>query len=96
MKIHPNELPALRPDKVTEGSITATVIECPGRWEDSFFEAVQIEIEGVNTPFVMTMALPKVCYRALSPFVRPAHLYAAIADAVNRAQSTVKVEYGEE
>ena len=77
-----------------EGDITATVIECPGRWEDSLFEAVQIDVEGVRTPLVMTMALPMVSYRALSEFVKPGDLYQAIADAINRAQASVKVEHG--
>lgn len=80
--------------KVAEGDITATVIECPGRWEDSIFEAVKIDVEGLKTPFVMTMALPKGSYRALSEFVKPGDLYQAIADAINKAQASVKVEHG--
>jgi len=79
---------------LTEGTITATVIECPGRWEDALFEAVQIDVEGLETPFVMTMALPKVSYRALSEFVKPGDLYQAIAAAINKARSSVKVEQG--
>ena len=92
MKIHVDELRAVGQDHVTKGNVMASVIECPGRWEDSIFEAVQIDIEGLETPFVMTMALPKVCYRALSPFVRPADLYRAIADAVNKAKLCLEVE----
>ena len=83
-----------RQNDMAEGAITATVIECPGRWEDSLFEAVQIDVEGVKTPLVMTMALPKVSYRALSEFVKPGDLYQAIADAINKAQASVKVELG--
>ena len=79
---------------MAEGDITATVIECPGRWEDALFEAVQIDGEGLETPFVMTMALPKVSYRALSEFVKPGDLYQAIAAAINKARSSVKVEQG--
>lgn len=92
MKLIVHESPNLGLNTITERKITATVIECPGRWEDSIFEALQIDIEGVATPFVMTMALPKVCYRALSPFVRPADLYAAIAAAINGAQASINVE----
>jgi hypothetical protein len=77
-----------------ESDITATVIECPGKWEDSIFEAVQIDVAGLKTPFVMTMALPRVSFRALSEFVNPGHLYQAIADAINRAQASVKVKHG--
>lgn len=80
--------------KAAKGEITATVIECPGNWEDSIFEAVQIDVEGLKTPFVMTMALPKGSYRALSEFVKPCDLYHAIADAINIAQASVKVEHG--
>ena len=92
MKIHEDELPAVGKDHVTKGNVMASVIECPGRWEDSIFEAVQIDIEGLDTPFVMTMALPKVCYRALSPFVRPADLYKAIAKAINKASLYMEIE----
>lgn len=77
-----------------EGDITATVIECPGKWEDPIFEAVQIDVAGLKTPFVMTMALPRGSYRALSKFVNPSHLYQAIVDAINRAQASVKVNHG--
>ena len=84
----------LKQNAPAEGSITATVIECPGRWEDSIFEAVQIDVEGVTTPFVMTMALPRVSYRALCEFVKPSDLYQVIADAINEAQASVKVERG--
>ena len=80
--------------KVGEGEITATVIECPGKWEDSIFEALQIDIAGLKTPFVMTMALPRGSYRALSEFVNPVDLYQAIVDAINRAQASVKVNHG--
>lgn len=74
-----------------KGAVTAAVIECPGRWEDAIFEAVQIDVEGLKTPFVMTMALPKVSYHALSEFVQPCDLYRAIADAINKARSSVTV-----
>ena len=83
-----------RQNNLAEGGITATVIECPGRWEDSIFEAVQIDVEGLKSPFVMTMALPKGSYRALSEFVKPGDLYRAIVDAINKAQASVKVEHG--
>ena len=83
-----------RHNNVAAGDITATVIECPGKWEDSIFEAVQIDVAGVKTPFVMTMALPKVSYHALSEFVKPGDLYQVIANAINKAQASVKVGLG--
>lgn len=82
-----------RAKSVSKAGITATVIECPGRWEDEVFKAVQIDVQGVRTPFVMTMALPKVCYRALAQFVNPGDLYQAIADAINTAQPSVQVNH---
>lgn len=74
-----------------KGDLTARVIECPGRWEDAVFEALQIDIEGFKSPFVMTMALPKVSCHALAQQVDPHDVYHLIATAINEAGFTVRV-----
>lgn len=71
--------------------ITAEVITCPGRWEDATFQALEISIEGVSSPFHMTMALSKVSVKALAEQVDPDELYAALAAGINASMTRVSV-----
>ena len=73
------------------GALSACVIQCPGRWEDSVFEAVQLSIEGVSIPFVMLMPLPKVTVHALAQQVNPSEVYQLVAKAINQAGFVARV-----
>jgi hypothetical protein len=71
--------------------ITAAVINCPGRWGDDSYHALEIHVEGVNTPFHCVLALPVVACKALSGKVDASALYEALAEAINTAQARVTV-----
>ena len=73
--------------------VWAEVISCPGRLGDVAYQALQINIEGFESPFVLTLALPAVGYRALTAQADPAELYRTIAEAINR--SSLSIEVGE-
>ena len=72
-------------------TITATVITCPGRWEDDVFQAIEINVPGVRSPFHMVMALSKVSVKALAEQVDPDNLYQALAKAINDSRPQVDV-----
>lgn len=71
--------------------ITAEVITCPGRLHDNTYRALEIVIEGVNTPYHCVLALPASTCRAISEQIDTAELYDALADAINSAGKTVRV-----
>lgn len=71
--------------------ISATVITCPGRLGDVAYRALEIGIEGVETPFHCVLALPAVTCKAIAGQVNPADLYDALAKAINDAKATVGV-----
>jgi hypothetical protein len=66
-------------------TLTAEVISCPGRLGDVSYAAVQINMEGFDSPYVLTLALPAIGCRALAAQVDPILIYNAIAQAVNGA-----------
>ena len=74
--------------------ITAEVIECPSRWGDGVYRALEISIEGLTTPYHCVLALPANTYRDISGQVDPAELYAALAEAINQAGINVEVRVG--
>ena len=45
--------------------ITAAAIDCPGRLGDDSYRALEIQVEGVETPFHCVLALPIVACKAL-------------------------------
>ena len=69
--------------------VTATVINCSGRLGDETYRALEINVEGVKTPFQMVLALPAVTCRNVSSSVDVAELYDEIASAINDAQARV-------
>ena len=71
--------------------IHADVITCPGRWGDDLFQAIEISVPGVRSPFHMVMALSKVSVKALAEQVDPEALYKALAKAINDAHATIDV-----
>ncbi len=69
--------------------ISAEVISCPGRLGDLAYPAVQLEVEGFESPYVLTLTLSCIGYRALAEQMDPRAIYEAIASAVNCGQVTV-------
>lgn len=70
---------------MTARQITADVISCPGRLGDVSYAALQINVEGFDSPYVLTLALPAIGYKALAEQADPIGIYRAIAQAVNNA-----------
>ena len=70
--------------------VEAEVISMPGQLGDVAYSALQLNIEGFQGPYVLTLALPAMGYRALAKQVDPLQLYEAIAGAVN--VSTVRID----
>lgn len=71
--------------------ITAEVIECPGQLSNDTYCALQVNIEGFESPYVLTLALRAVGYRALAERADPAAVYGAIAAAVNEARVAIEM-----
>ena len=71
--------------------ITAEVISCPGQLSNDTYCALQINIDGFESPYVLTLALRAVGYRALAEHTDPAVVYGAIAAAVNDALVAVEM-----
>ena len=64
--------------------ITAEVISCPGRLGDVSYAALQINVEGFESPYVLTLAFPAIGARALAAQIDPIEIYRAIAERINR------------
>ena len=78
------------------GNVSAEVITRPGHLGDSEYFALQINVEGFDSPYVLTLAMPAIGVRALSERVKPADLYEAMAQAINIAKVHVDVLKAEE
>jgi hypothetical protein len=74
--------------------VTAEVISCPGQLCDDAYSALQINIEGFESPYVLTLTLRAVGYKALSEQGDPAAVCQAIAAAVNAARIAVELKNG--
>jgi len=74
--------------------VTAEVISCPGQLWDDAYSAVQINIEGFESPYVLTLTLRAVGYKALSEQGDPFAVCQAIAAAVNDARIAVELKDG--
>lgn len=70
-------------------TITASIHEFAGRLGDPVFEALELHVEGLDTPYMMTLALPASTCRGLADRVKPECVYRAIVRAIN--ESGVKV-----
>lgn len=69
---------------MSEYEVSAEVISCPGRLGDMAYQALQVNVQGFSGPYVLTLALPRVCCTALSAQIDPDSLYQALADAINK------------
>jgi Hen1-like subunit of RNA repair complex len=64
--------------------LSAEVISRPGALGDSSYLALEIRVKGFVSPYVLTLALPAIAYRALAEQLDPIEFYDAIATAVNK------------
>ena len=78
------------------GNVKAEVITCPGRLGDSEYFALQISVDGFESPYVLTLRMPAIGARALSERIKPVDLYEAMAQAINVAKVHVEVLRAEE
>lgn len=78
------------------GNVKAEVITCPGRLGDSEYFALQINVDGFESPYVLTLRMPAIGARALSERIKPVDLYEAMAQAINLAKVHVEVLKAEE
>lgn len=72
-------------------SVSAEVISCPGRLGDAQYTALQVNVDGYSSPYVLTLAMPALGFRALSEQVDPIELYQALAHAINSGGISVDV-----
>jgi len=74
---------------MTSGLITLEVIFCPGDLGNKTYSALQLNVEGFRSPYVLTMALRTLGYKALAEQADPAAVFRALAEAVNGAEVAV-------
>ena len=72
-------------------TVTAEVISCPGKLGDAHYTALQINVDGFASPYVLTLAMPAIGFRALSQQVDPVDLYHALALAISAAGIKIDV-----
>jgi hypothetical protein len=72
--------------------LSADVITRPGELGDAAYPALEIQLKGFSSPYVLTLAFPAVVYRALSQQVDPRIVYDAIVSAVNKAKTEPALE----
>ena len=77
-------------------NVRAEVITCPGRLGDTEYLALQINVDGYESPYVLTLRMPAIGARALSERVKPVDLYEAMAQAINVARVQVELLKAEE
>ena len=77
---------------MTDAKITAEVITIPGNLGDTAYCALQVNVDGFQSPYVLTLALPVVGYRALARQIDPGKLYKALSDAINAGAIHVNLE----
>ncbi len=76
---------------MTLRTVTAEVISCPGKLGDAQYTALQINLDGFSSPYVLTLAMPAIGFRALSQQADPLELYRALAQAISSAGIQVEV-----
>lgn len=75
-----------------QGRITAEVISCPGALGNATFSALQLNVEGFQSPYVLILALRAIGYQALSEQADLDAVLKALASAVNDAELAVAVK----
>ena len=72
---------------MTLKGISAEVITCPGGLGDDSYPALEIRLKEFKSPYVLTLALPAIVYKALSEQVDAVDLYNTIAAALNKVHN---------
>jgi hypothetical protein len=73
------------------GHITAEVITCPGNLGNTTFAALQLNVAGFSSPYVLTLAMRAIGYQRLSKQVDIRTVFNELACAVNKARISVDV-----
>ena len=76
---------------MTQQLVKAQVISRPGSWGNMQYEALEVDIDGLDCPYVLTMSFPTVGYQALAKQADPREVMAKLAEAINRAQIRVDI-----
>jgi len=74
---------------MTQSRITAAVICCPGQLGNTTFKALQLNVEGFDSPYVLTLAMRAIGYRALAEQADPDEVFKELAGAVNAADISI-------
>ena len=74
---------------MTRPQISAEVITCRGSLGDDSYPRLRIRCDEFESPYVLTLALPAVVYRALSEQARPLEFFNAIAEALNYGRAAL-------
>ena len=73
------------------GRITAKAIFCPGHLGNTTFSALQLNVEGFRSPYVLTLAMRAIGYNALAEQADPGSVFNELASAVNDAEICVDI-----
>lgn len=79
---------------MTLQTVKAQVISCPGRWGNVAYEALEVDLDGLDAPYVLVMAFPTVGYQALAKQSSPREIMEKIANAINQSEIAVEVSEG--
>jgi hypothetical protein len=79
---------------MTQQAVKAQVISRPGNWGNMEYEALEVDIEGLECPYVLTMSFPTVGYQALAKQADPHEVLKKLAEAINAAGIQVNIESG--
>ena len=74
---------------MTQGRIKAEVISCPGQLGNTTYRALQLSVEGFDSPYALTLAMRALGYQALAEQADPDALFEELAGAVNDARIAV-------
>jgi hypothetical protein len=74
---------------MTQSRITAAVISCPGQLGNATFKALQLNVEGFDSPYVLTLAMRAIGYKALAEQADPDAVFEELATAVNTARISI-------
>lgn len=77
---------------MTKGQISLEVISCPGDLGNTTYSALQLNVEGFESPYVLTLALRALGYKALAEQADPHAVLRVLAEAVNDAEVAVALK----
>ena len=72
-----------------QSRIKAEVISCPGQLGNATYAALQLNLEGFDSPYVLTLAMRAIGYQALAARIDLEAVFRELAGAVNDARIAV-------